>query len=350
MEENKQIERKVIKISKRKLIWGSVILVAFLLIAAWGVLSIISNTFNINSTGSNVMPILPSQGFSNSIAPEMMPPSNYDDYRYQDQNSSISDTREFLKTSYESTIKTRNVSDVVKEVKNIVKGADGRVDEFNSSEKYGTVRFVVAKSKFEAFKDEIEGITHKKLYTESISSQNLLTEKQGIEGQILDANQSLDSLISQRTELTNNHTKMVSAINKELSKINDELVKVRATISVEKDTQILASLRSQETSWVGQQSYQKKKLSDENSSYTSKLQNFDAMINNASNNLTDANKKDIKFGDKIETVNGYVSAQWVSLWDMAVIFSPIHPTWIIIILIILGFVIFRKRMPKVELV
>ncbi|KKP60332.1 MAG: hypothetical protein UR64_C0011G0027, partial [Candidatus Nomurabacteria bacterium GW2011_GWE1_35_16] len=46
----------------------------------------------------------------------------------------------------------------------------------------------------------------------------------------------------------------------------------------------------------------------------------------------------------------YVSAQWISLWEMAVIFSPIHPTLVIIILIILGFVLFRKRMPKVEIV
>ena len=346
MEENKQMERKVIKISKKKLIWGFVILVIVLIF--W-IVAMLMSSFSTARNKGDVMS-LNSYGDSNSIIPEMMPPNNYDDYRYQDQNSSITDTREFMKTSYSSTIKTRNVSDVIKQVKNIVKGADGRVDEINTSEKYGRVRFVVAKSKFDDFRDEIESITHKKLYTESISSNNLLNEKQGIEGQILDANQSLDSLISQRTELNNNHTKIVNSINKELSKINDELVKVRAIISVEKNPQISASLRTQETSWVGQQSYQKKKLSDENNMYVSKLQNFDAMINNASNNLTDANKKDIKFGDNIETVNGYVSAQWVSIWEMAVIFSPIHPTWIIIILIIAGFILFRKRMPKVEIV
>lgn len=342
MEENKQTERRVITISRKKLIISVVVLAVIVLIGGWAVLSVSRNSFGVSSMES-ALPMVTGGSSSN----KMMNSNSSDYYRYQEQDSSIKDTREFLKTNYSSTIKTRDVSDVVKQVKNIVKGADGRIDEFNTSEKYGRVRFVVAKSKFDDFRDEVESITHKKLYTESISSQNLLTEKQGIEGQISDTTQSLDSLISQKTELTNSHNKTVISLNKELSRINTELVKVRASIVAEKDSQILVSLRNQEASLVSQYGYQKQKLTEENNSYSSKNQNFDFMINNVNNNLTNINKQDDKFMDNIETVNGFVSAQWVSYWELAVIFLPIHPTWIIIILIIASFVIFRKRMPKV---
>lgn len=346
MEENKKIERKVIKISKKKLIWGFVILV-IVLVGGWFVLSLLTSSYGVESLSKG------SFEDSRRISEEGMPfvPSvstnNYVDYRPQNQDPSIADTREFMKTNYNSTIKTRDVSDTIKEVKNIVKGADGRVDEFNTSEKYGRIGFVVAKSKFDDFRDEIENITHKKLYTENISSDNLLGQKQGIENQILNVTQSLNSLISQKTELNDTHTKTVTTINKELSRINNELIKVRAIISAESDPQILVSLRSQETNWVGQQSSQKKKLNDENSVYASKLQNLDAMINNAQNNLTQINKTDTNFTDNIETVNGYVSATRVSIWELGVIFSPIHPVLIIIILIIGGIVLFRRRIPRV---
>ncbi len=352
MEENKQTEvvgRKVIKISRSKFRWSlaflAVILVAFIVVL------MMSFSLNGYRGKSSIQSIVPSMGLNeigsyNDVA---MPYPN-DNYRYQEQNPSITDTREFLKTYYNADIKTRDVSDVTKQIKNIVKGADGRVDSFSSGDKYGHVRFVVAKSKFDAFRDEIESITHKKLYTEDISSENLLGQKQGIEGQIIDANQSLDSLIAKRTELENNHNKIVTSINKELTSINSQLVSVRSSISLEKEVSILTALRNQETSIVQQQTYQKKKLSDENINYQSQHQNFDAMISNASNNVTNANKTDTKFMDNIETVNGSVDVRWISLWEMAVIFAPIHPTLIIIILIIIAIVLMRRRIPKVEFV
>ena len=48
----------------------------------------------------------------------------------------------------------------------------------------------VGKTNFDKFKDDIESITNEKLITEDISSQNLLQQKQGIEGaqKIVDGN------------------------------------------------------------------------------------------------------------------------------------------------------------------
>jgi Ca2+/Na+ antiporter len=149
----------------------------------------------------------PSMGFENDR-------NSYDgSYNKGYGNPSISDTREFLKTSYASEIKTRDVSDTVKDVKNSVKGADGRIDSLESSEKYGYISFVVPKSKFEAFRDEIESLTHEKLYTEDISSKNLLTQKQGIEEQETDVNYRLTNIQIEKERITNPFTDIRNRIN-----------------------------------------------------------------------------------------------------------------------------------------
>lgn len=265
--------------------------------------------------------------------------------------ASISDTREFLKTSYNSTIKTRDVNDVVRYVKNAINGADGRIDSLSVSEKYGSISFVVAKSKFEDFRTEIEALTHEKLYTEGISSENLLTQKQGIEEQQENTVNSLESLLSQRDSLVAKHSQAVSSLNKEITRIGKELVSVRASMKTETDSILLASLYNQENSLIQQETLQKKNLTNENSTYATKKQNLDNMINNENNNLANINEVDDQFMDNVETVNGYINVQWISLWEMARIFSPIHPIFVIIILLILAWVFLRKSsfVPKVVL-
>jgi hypothetical protein len=72
--------------------------------------------------------------------------------------------------------------------------------------------------------------------------------------------------------------------------------------------------------------------------------------NEQEKNLANINKQDNQFADNIETVNGSVRITWISMWQMVKIFSPIHPTFIIIILgIVLGVFLNRKgKIPKVE--
>ncbi len=351
MEENKKVEtvaRRVVTISKKKFIW---IIVLVILFVCWTGLELIKNRFSIGSMNTDyIVPTsFPYESNSKSINGTSMP-YHEDSYRYQEQNPSISDTREFMKINYNATIKTRDVEEVVKEVKNIVKGADGRIDNYSSSEKYGYVRFIVAKSKFDAFKDEIESITHKKLYTESVSSQNLLGQKQGIEEETTNTAQSLESLIIQKTDLLVDHTKTVNSINKELAKIESDLAKVRIEIENPDKNSIILSLYSRESLLVDQQKFQKQKLSEENKNFQIKNQNLDNLINNQNSNLTNLNKQDNKFTNNIETVDGYINVNWVSIWEMVVIFSPIHPIWIIIILIVFAIILFRKKFPIVTFV
>lgn len=342
MDENQVVnkEEKVIRLSKKKFIFTIIVLIViyFFLRNSFGISSIGSMPTSINVSS----PMAVEQVFRDKA---IMPPYNYGGT----EEISINDNREFIKTSYSSNFKTRDVSKLVNDIKNVVKGSDGRVDRLNTSPKNGYVQFVVAKSKFDSFRDEIESLTHKKLYFESISSENLLGEKISIEEQIVDIEQKLANLINQKEILKNNHDKKVSSINKEITRIKSELIAIRAVLAVSTEQNVIDSLKIQESSLVTQQANQNKLLTNENNNYNRDNSNLDNQISNANNNLVNINKVDDKFTDKIETVSGYISVNWISNWEMAKIFSPIHPTIVVIILVIILWIILRKInfIPKI---
>lgn len=346
--ETKSNKRKVIKISKKKFV---VAIILIMVLVIWVGYKMMSNKIGIgndiymsNDSSESIIPTASLMGgneYEKSIAP---------DYYYRGYGEpSIGDTREFMKTSYFATIQTRDVSDMVRDVKNAVKGADGRVDNLNSSEKSGRINFVVAKSKFDDFKSEIESLTHKKLYTENISSENLLSQKQGIEEQTNNITSTLDNLKSQKTSLNTKHSQTINSINKELADIKAELINVRTNISITTDSSIMTALRSQETSLVQQETLQNQKLNSENSNYSIQSKNLENQITSENNNLINVKKEDVKFADNIETVSGSIYVNWISLWEVAEIFSPIPLFFIIVIIIAIIYICYRKRIPKVIL-
>lgn len=340
--ETKLNTRKVIKISKKKFI---VFIIVVLILVLWIGYSMMRNTFVTSNDGSFGGGIVSSTSMMDNTSGKSIAPDYYRVYN----EPSITDTREFMKTSYSATIKTRSVSDVVRDVKNAVKGADGRVDSLDSSLRSGRISFVVAKSKFDDFKSEIESLTHKKLYTENISSENLLSQKQGIEEQTGTIVSTLENLKKQNESLDTKHNQTVSSINKELTGIKAELVNVRINISITTDSLIMTALRNQESSLVAQETLQNQKLNSENNNYSIQSKNLNNSISNENSNLTNVNKQDSQFTDNIETVNGSIYVDWISLWEVAQIYSPIPPFIVIVIIVIIIVSCFRKKIPKVVL-
>jgi hypothetical protein len=90
--------------------------------------------------------------------------NNYN-YGYGKGQPDITDNREFNKVSYNATIKTRNVRETVRDVKGAVRDVEGRVDREQSAKDRGYVSFVVPKSKFDDFRDQVESLGNAKLYT-----------------------------------------------------------------------------------------------------------------------------------------------------------------------------------------
>jgi hypothetical protein len=117
-------------------------------------------------TTSMVMPSEPSDiasmpqmqqmhGAEASRMDPMMPP-NYYPTPSPIQNLSVTDTREFEKTYYEATMRSREVQTLTKRIETTVRGYAGRVDQTSSSALSGFVRFVVPAARFDEFRTELE--------------------------------------------------------------------------------------------------------------------------------------------------------------------------------------------------
>jgi hypothetical protein len=338
--------RRVIHVSRKKLIMTIIILAIIAIIFYGGTWWHNESTLVPSDLHLNEIPALPNAPSVGMSAPDISP-----GYYYGGQPT-VNDTREFLKTSYSATIKTRDVPNMVKEIKNAVRDVEGRIDTMDTSDKNGYVSFVVPKAKFEDFRDEIESLAHKKLYVEHISSQNLLGQKQSIEQRTDSVMQSLASLSKQQKDLTDKHNQTVAAIKKELTMVQTELASVRQSIPTAQTSADLTNLRNQETSLVQRETTLKQNQDSENRSYDTSNRNLVAQITQYNSSLENLGKQDTQFTDNIETVNGYISVNWISLWMLLKLFSPIHPSIIIIILLIIIYYILKRRgyLPAVEFV
>lgn len=328
--ENTNPQRAVIKVSRRS--FFGIILIIVILILAW--LSFArphggwTNSTGIGGNTVSVDDSRMSDGREMDMGSMPSMPPVYDEkypYPYPQNDPSYKDNREFLKTSYSAQIRTRDVSDVVRDIKGAVREADGRVDGTTSSEQYGYVSFVVPKARYDAFKDEVESLVHKKLITITESSTNLLGQKQSIEQQAETIATSLASLTKARADLVARHKQTLATIDAEITANQNDATQ----------TSMLAE-----------------KKAVENANYTSQLKSYDTKIAAAKAKQGANVKQDEEFTDNVETVNGYISVNHVSLWDMAKIFSPIHPTIIVIILLLVIWYWLNKKeyIPKVVLV
>lgn len=340
---------KIIRLSKKKF-WGTIIVIVVLTIL-WIVYRMLTFQYGISGGKYMMNELIPSTGVSDSASyeesPNMMP---YPDY-YQNKPN-IEDTRQFLKTNYSSEIKTRDVRTMTRNVKGLITDIEGRIDSLNTSDKSSYISFVVPAGKFESFRDEVENLTSAKLYTENVSSENRLGQKQSLEQQTQSGVDYLASLQSEQQSLTDNHNRKLSTLQSNLATIQKQLSTLRNTIAYTSDETQLTTLRVQETEYVKQEAAAKKSIVTENTTYNSAYSSLSSKITNAQSNLANLDQQDSNFRSDIETVNGTISINWVSYWEIAKIYSPIHPTWIIIIIILILLYIGRRSrfLPKVELV
>ena len=335
------IEKKVVKISKKKLIL-SIIIILILGIIAIGLYLSRPHMYGLNNNSAGI------------VAPSV--PGSYDEesiyYRNQNSTPSVNDTREFMKTSYDTTIQTRNVKSALRDVKGSIKVANGRIDQLNENTKSGYVRFVIPKINFENFKDEIESITNEKLIIENISSDNLLSQKQSIEQQQTYFNNSLSALQKQQDDLLKAHTQTKSYLENQISSIQNQINVLILPVNINGDPNQIANLQAQKDNLIKEKAKLTQQLLSENSTYNTKNQNLKNEITNTNNQIQNVAKQDSNFTDNIETVNGSIRVEWISMWQLAKIFSPIHPTFIIIILVIIVWYLLKRKnyFPKVELV
>jgi hypothetical protein len=248
----------------------------------------------------------------------------------------ITDNREFLKTNYTATIKSRQVPELTNRLQTIIRGFEGRVDNSTSSEKSGYVSFVVPANKFESFKNEIKDIVGARFFFETVQSQNLLSQKRAIEQQQNDAQTSLAKLKTDRDALIANHNNAVSSFQVQINSAANQLAGLnRQPYSPENENQKrvlqnrIASLKLQ--------------LSQENSNFTTNLNSLDAQIQTAESNLKKLDNQNTALLDNVATVQGTISISHLSVWQLINLYLPAHWLPISLVLAAIAAYLFHPR-------
>jgi len=259
-------------------------------------------------------------GVTSAPAGGVMSPDYYP-YPYPNPEVPVTDTREFLKIYYNASMQTRDVPALTRRVETTVRGYDGRIDNESSAEKYGSVSFALPQVKYDAFRAELEGLVGSRFLKVNISSQNLLSQKVSIEEQQKQADTVLADYKTARAKLVNAHTSIVQSLQTQID----------ATVATSSER---ASLEQQ--------------LARENSSYARNLSNADANITYAENWVKGVQTQDATLLANVATVTGTVSIQWISLWDMALLYLPGY--WIPAIFAVLAVLSFNSDRRRSSMV
>ena len=236
-------------------------------------------------------------------------------YPYYKQDVPITDTREFLKVNYNASMRTRDVQGLTRRVVTTVRGYDGRIDQESSSPQYGSVGFVIPQSKYDAFREELESLVNRRLLTVNVSSQNLLPQKQSIEEQEKQADDTLANYKTSRQQIVSAHASTLKSLQSQIDAIASRLAILRGQTQTY-DVQVQIQSLSNDLYSLNQQ------LANENASYSAQLKNADANIKSAQDWQKAVQTQDQNLLDNVATVNGTVSIQWISLWDTAQLYLP----------------------------
>lgn len=248
---------------------------------------------------------------------------DYYPYPYPNPEVPATDTREFLKIYYSASMQTRDVPALTQRVETTVRGYDGRIDNVSSAEKYGYVSFALPQAKYDAFRTELESLVGKRFIKVNISSQNMLAQKVSIEEQQKQADKTLADYKTARQKVVSAHASAVQILQ----------AKIDATTATSSERAVLQD-----------------QLARENESYARNLSNADANIKYAQDWVKGVQTQDATLLANVATVTGTVSIQWISLWDIALLYLPGYwiPT-IFAVLAVLSFYRDRRRNLEISL-
>lgn len=260
----------------------------------------------------------------------------------------INDTREFLKMGYNASIKTRKVEKLGTRIQTMVRGYGGRIDYASIGDKNAYVSFVIPKSSLETFKSELQDLVPSRFLTENVNMQNLLSNKQAIEGQTDSANQKLESLRKDRQTLVAKHNSDVGSLQQQINSYSRNISQLQSEATT--DTLRQQEIAGQVARLTSQKNSLNQQLANVNYKFQNNLRDIDASISSTYSRLTDLGKQDQQLLNDVETVQGTVSLRWISVLDSVNLYVPIY--WVLIIgfsLTIIGFLFYGRPRRAFEM-
>lgn len=323
---------------------GSVVFASFALIA----FLVVALDVRMPSRGSIGIQTL-SMDSATTDFPNLPYPSNEIGFSIQSPLSSptysgnaLTDSREFLKTSYRSTMHTRHVEKRILEIEGIVHSFDGRIDQISSSPDSGSISFAIPEDSLFEFRTLVGELVGEKFFDENVSSTNLLQQKVSIETEKASLDQTLASQQASRTTLTTRHNQAISSINARGYAIINELASIESKLTG--DAEADATLIATKTALNAEYATIPTKIANENTSYKQQLAQIDASIASTKSRLEGNADKDEGFTATIETVNGSVSVLGMSLLGaLWILVSPYGFPLVLLMVAVLWYVAQRIK-------
>ena len=338
---------------KRKLIIGSILTVVALIFYIFtGMFT--RNIYGVGMGGAMMVPQIPTS--SMTIA-------RYPDYYNNNSNGNISDTREYIKKTFHANMMTRAVEEVAKKVETLIKSSGGRIDNSTVSNTTASFTFVVPKSNFDAFETQMRTFVGKKLYSQTVTSQNLLSEKQNIEKNQARTQETITTTKKQRDQIEAEYTARINTIKSQITTVKGQILNVDSDIArIEK---AINSTTDQYTKTSLEQELNA--LSNTRRTYNQYIANYNSDIEIATSNfksqmtmygysldsqnqvLTQLGVQESAFLDKVETLNGSVTIIFISVWKLLNLYSPVN-LWVVlgIILLVGRLYLLKKEEDKVR--
>ena len=261
-------------------------------------------------------------------------------------NPPISDTREFLKTDYDATIKTRHVQDIGRHIQTMIRGYDGRIDSASLREEYGNISFVIPKKNLADVSADISSLVGNKFIIEGLTTQNMLSQKRAIEDATVSNSAELKNLEAKQTELTNTHTKTLQNLNFQLSDINHQIFNVNQQIATTENKDEIVALTQTKNNLLAERARLQNLINQENQNYNNQLSNLKYQIDATKQQLSSLAKQDKNVLDTVETVRGNISLEQISIWGVLDMYVGGYGSAILVIpAIILLFAWHRHRHP-----
>lgn len=271
---------------------------------------------------------------------------------YYNESEDITDTREYLKTTFGLKVLTRQVEKNYTRTKTIIRGHGGRIDDSKLTQKYASLNFVIPKNSYDDFVEEVKSLFPEKFITLNENTTNLLGQKQNIETQTEYASSTLEILKTERDDNVKKYDEKYTSLNKEISRLQrimENIVEQRKTVSstekeaLKKLDDQLNDARQTHNDFVSE-------LLRTMTQHEKDLENFDNQIKDKENYLTSLGKQDTALINNVETVDGTITIKWISLFEIVNLYIPVYKTIIIICtLIIIGYFLFGRKQKEIEL-
>lgn len=262
---------------------------------------------------------------------------------YGEAEIPVTDTRQFLKTDYSSTVKTRHAQEITSRIQTMVRGYDGRIDSANSSEKQGYIEFVIPTEKLESFRIELKQLVDARFTLEQTYTENLLPQKQVIEESMESSKARLTELTAQRDQLTASHNQTVASLESKISASNRKVANFQAQWN-KASAEERPALESQISQTQKDRASLNNQLTNENNNFSYKLSGLNTQIDVVEKNIKSIEKQDTELLNTVATVKGNITVTGINIWQFIGFYLPDYwLAYILLIAVISAYLIYRNR-------